>query len=541
MFDTHRRQRRARASARPSSRERLSAVVPQGTEAVTGAHRRQGERRRDQGELQDRRHRLRDLRRHRAVRRLVHHLEHLHDDRHPALAGDRAAAGDRRPPAPGPAQPAARGARPRASPPRRSGSASASLVAKGLKAADGRRRARPAVHRAAGRAAAPIWVSLLVGTRGHRRRPPWSRPAGPPRCCRSRRCASRRRAPRSRRGGAPSSGSRSSRPAPRGMLAALYGGAGMKVFGLGLLAATGRRDGRAAARGASAGLGDRGPAAAARLPGELAKQNATRNPRRTSATAAALMIGLTLVVSMGVFASSLKASFGDVIADQTNADLYVATSSAQAPGLQPVGDRRGPGRAGRRRGLGQRLGPGPLRGRAARASRRSTRPRPSEVMNLHVSQGSIADLGTDGVVVAKAAATAHGWQLGDTVHGGVRGQREAPAARGRRLRRQGLDRRRLHPEHRPAERLRRPAARVDRARHAVAPAPTGTPSRTPSPTALADHPDAQVLDQEGYEKVASGFIDQLLDLRDRDAGAGRADRPAGHRQHAGAVGLRAHP
>ena len=28
--------------------------------------------------------------------------------------------------------------------------------------------------------------------------------------------------------------------------------------------------------------------------------------------------------------------------------------------------------------------------------------------------------------------------------------------------------------------------------------------------ALADHPDAQVLDQEGYEKVASGFIDQLL-------------------------------
>ena len=28
--------------------------------------------------------------------------------------------------------------------------------------------------------------------------------------------------------------------------------------------------------------------------------------------------------------------------------------------------------------------------------------------------------------------------------------------------------------------------------------------------ALADHPDAQVLDQEEFEKVASGFIDQLL-------------------------------
>ena len=44
------------------------------------------------------------------------------------------------------------------------------------------------------------------------------------------------------------------------------------------------------------------------------------------------MIGLTLVVSMGVFASSLKASFGDVISDQTNADLYL--SSVQHPGLR---------------------------------------------------------------------------------------------------------------------------------------------------------------------------------------------------------------
>lgn len=29
-------------------------------------------------------------------------------------------------------------------------------------------------------------------------------------------------------------------------------------------------------------------------------------------------------------------------------------------------------------------------------------------------------------------------------------------------------------------------------------------------TALADHPDARVLDEAGYEKQASGFIDQLL-------------------------------
>ena len=101
------------------------------------------------------------------------------------------------------------------------------------------------------------------------------------------------------------------------------------------------------------------------LPGELAKQNATRNPRRTSSTAAALMIGLTLVVSMGVFASSLKASFGDVISDQTNADLFVTASSAQAPGLQPVGGRARSRTCRGRAGLGQRLGAGAVRGRSS--------------------------------------------------------------------------------------------------------------------------------------------------------------------------------
>ncbi len=71
------------------------------------------------------------------------------------------------------------------------------------------------------------------------------------------------------------------------------------------------------------------------LPGELARQNAMRNPRRTSSTAAALMVGLTLVVGMSVFASSLKASFTDIVGDSTNAELFVTPSSKQAPGFSP--------------------------------------------------------------------------------------------------------------------------------------------------------------------------------------------------------------
>src|SRR5262249_14461843 len=99
------------------------------------------------------------------------------------------------------------------------------------------------------------------------------------------------------------------------LLDALYGDGSMKLFGLGLAASM---VGviialPVAVRPLAALIAT--PLRLRGLPGELARQNATRNARRTSATAAALMIGLTLVVSMGVFASSLKASFSDVLSD----------------------------------------------------------------------------------------------------------------------------------------------------------------------------------------------------------------------------------
>ena len=109
------------------------------------------------------------------------------------------------------------------------------------------------------------------------------------------------------------------------------------------------------------------------LPGELAEQNAVRNTRRTASTAAALMIGLTLVVSMSVFASSLKDSFGEVIGDKTNADLFVTRASTQGPGFSPSVVDAVAGVPGVDTGLGQRLGPGALRRARTPATPRSTR------------------------------------------------------------------------------------------------------------------------------------------------------------------------
>jgi putative ABC transport system permease protein len=62
--------------------------------------------------------------------------------------------------------------------------------------------------------------------------------------------------------------------------------------------------------------------------GRLARENAGRNPSRTAATAAALMIGLAMVVFVAVFAQGLKGSFSGAISDSTRADLVAQDRSA---------------------------------------------------------------------------------------------------------------------------------------------------------------------------------------------------------------------
>ena len=62
--------------------------------------------------------------------------------------------------------------------------------------------------------------------------------------------------------------------------------------------------------------------------GRLARDNAGRNPSRTAATAAALMIGLAMVVFVAVFAQAMKGSFSGAISESTRADLVTQDRSA---------------------------------------------------------------------------------------------------------------------------------------------------------------------------------------------------------------------
>jgi putative ABC transport system permease protein len=70
--------------------------------------------------------------------------------------------------------------------------------------------------------------------------------------------------------------------------------------------------------------------------GNLAAANSTRNPGRTAAAAAALMIGVALVTFVATLASGLHASDTDALKRQATADYVVTPSSSSDSGLFPA-------------------------------------------------------------------------------------------------------------------------------------------------------------------------------------------------------------
>jgi putative ABC transport system permease protein len=220
------------------------------------------------------------------------------------------------------------------------------------------------------------------------------------------------------------------------------------------------------------------------------------------------MIGLTLVISMSVFASSLKESFGEVIGDKTNADLYVTSSSAQGPGFSPsvidaVEDVPGVESVASS-GWGQaRIG-------GQDSSYASVDPATAgDLMKMDLSQGSLADLGDDSVVVSKGAAASEGLKIGDTV------EAEFAATGKHQLHVVGIydskgwiaDDYVIGIEQQNAY---AGAQLVGSGLVKIADGADRGEVQDAISAALADHPDAKVLDQDGFEAEASGFIDGLL-------------------------------
>ena len=148
--------------------------------------------------------------------------------------------------------------------------------------------------------------------------------------------------------------------------------------------------------------------------GLLARRNALRSPRRTAATASALMIGVAVVSLFTVFGASLKATMDQTVSRSFAGDIAVSTPSfgAGGSGLSPrlapaivrqpvVADAVGLGR-----GVAEVDG----RGRALTVTDPVTL---GKVFDLGRVSGSLNHLGTDGIAITRAEAAKQHLTVGD--------------------------------------------------------------------------------------------------------------------------------
>ena len=148
--------------------------------------------------------------------------------------------------------------------------------------------------------------------------------------------------------------------------------------------------------------------------GMLAEQNARRNPRRSAATATALVVGVAVVALFTVFAASMKSALADQVSDDFRADLAVATPSFGGGRLSPqvADDVAELDEVAGVVGLGG--GPVEIDGETTQAT--ATEPdRLTPIGGIEAVGGSFDSLGADGIAVSEDRAEDDGLSVGSTL------------------------------------------------------------------------------------------------------------------------------
>ncbi len=165
------------------------------------------------------------------------------------------------------------------------------------------------------------------------------------------------------------------------------------------------------------------------VPGKIARDNASRSPRRTARTASALMIGVALISAAAVFAYSLRDTFTSVLESSISADYIVTDESfvglppavAEAMSAIPELSAVSPLRA--IRGTVERVDGSPASISIAAVDPVTI----AELVNLDVSEGDFSGLETgNGVMVYRDTAEDLGLTIGDTVNVTYQNGTEAP-------------------------------------------------------------------------------------------------------------------
>jgi putative ABC transport system permease protein len=245
------------------------------------------------------------------------------------------------------------------------------------------------------------------------------------------------------------------------------------------------------------------------IAGELARENAMRNPKRTAATASALMIGVGLVAFITIFAASTKASISEVIDERFLGDIAITSPAmAGSGGLDPS--------------LGDRLNDLPevdvAGGIRVRAAQIDGKPdllfagdrEAFQVFDVDPIRGRPADLDADSIGVFEDVAEEKGLEIGDTVPVDF-------TKTGRQQLRVAM----IYGENVPAgdwilgiEAFEKNVSEQYDFQVFVRTADGVSPgAATAAVERVADeYPGANVLDQDGYKAEQSKFVDQMLGL-----------------------------
>ena len=246
------------------------------------------------------------------------------------------------------------------------------------------------------------------------------------------------------------------------------------------------------------------------MAGQLARQNAMRSPKRTAATAAALMIGVGLVSFITIFASSTKASFNATMDKAFTGDLVI-TSPQQFGG----GGGMSPAVAEELRSLpevdkaaGIRVGAAEIEGSAEYLLGGDVEA--FDIFDVEPVAGSPADLDATAIGIHEDVAEDLGLALGDPV------QVVFPATG-----RQTLTVAMVYGENQPAGDWlvgldAYDANYVDHldsqifVKRSVGTSPEAALAAVEQTTAA--YPGAKVLDQDEYKEEQMAFVDQGLGL-----------------------------
>ncbi|WP_334143119.1 ABC transporter permease, partial [Rhabdothermincola sp.] len=150
-------------------------------------------------------------------------------------------------------------------------------------------------------------------------------------------------------------------------------------------------------------------AALSGVTGRLARRNALRNPGRTSSTAAALVIGVSLVVVIAVASSSLATTVRRVVDETVRGDFVVSAQRAGlsvevAPALAALDEVEA--------AVGVRVGMVGIAGRPELALAADPEGA-SRILDLRVLEGNLDLLGPGQVAVARSQAERDGVGVGD--------------------------------------------------------------------------------------------------------------------------------